>query len=530
MPLHRLLASSVLCIAVLFLAGGCAQQAEPPAQPEPSVQKEPSAKPQACVEYPGLAALMRDNNSPRAWSVGRRYGAYQDVLGRCYGLFPDGGYSISDCNRLLRFHNLLEPAAESDRREIRAELLANKCGARINRPLQAIKGTCDAAVESSPTNPLARFSRGRFHMESGNWDAAIADFSVGIVHSPCFLPPFLYRSYAYLRDDRFPEAQSDLDTLLAGKSDVLPALILQELLRYRWGDRDGALSGLERLNSTYPEYDGAHALRAQLLANEGEFGAALAAIDEAIRRDSLPRSAIWRIIRGKIRLAMGATAEAVADFRQAVAIDGRREEYRFGLATALSCSGRLAEAVPAFDLAKARAGLWNSRYYKAGWVARAWILGTASDDGVRDGNAALKDALNFWASPLNGVTDTDRLYSDAIELEAVSRAEIGKFEEAVELQRKAIDAALRNQKPERTISEMRARLDLYESRQPYRTKTFCPEPPPEDPYRWLLEEPWHTQRKINPFDSAVTDPILSGGFTAQGTRPCARCTFSPPHS
>ena len=507
-------ASSVVCAGLVFLVGGCARQLEPSVRQNPSAQQEltakqtSSAEPQACIEFPGLAALARDRSNLRAWSIAGRGDSYVDVIGSCYGLPRDRGYRSIDCDRLLKFHNLLEPAEENERREIRAELLANKCDFYIGRSSWRAEETCEEAVESSPTNPLALYARGRFHMAAENWQAAIEDFSVAIDGRPCFPSLFLHRAYAAMHRGRFSDAKTDLDVILAENPGLVAVRTFRELLRYRQGDRERALLGLEWINAVYPDYDGAHVLRAQLLAGEGRFGAAIAAIDEAIRRDSLPRSAKWRAIRGQIRLAMGDPAKAVTDFEQAVAIDNDKDEYNFGLATALACSGQLAEAIPAFNLAKNRARIGNPSYYYADWLARAWILATASDDVLRDGNAALKEVTGFRAPIWKGVGPSYRLYSDAIEVEAASRAEIGEFRKAVELQRKAIDSALQNGKPDGTISEMRARLGLYASGRSYRSDAYCPDPPPEDPYRWLLDAPWHTERKINPFESVLAGPIL----------------------
>ena len=532
MPWSRIVVPVVACAVVLTLAGGCAQTSEPSEKQEPSSRRESPVKPQACTRYPGLVALARDKSFLRAWWV-RGNVPYADVMGSCYGSPRKGGYRGVDCKKLLKFHGLIGPVTESGRRELRAEILANYCDYLRDRVFSKAEEHCEEAIESSPINPLARYARGRLYMKKGLWKAAIADFSVSIDRSPCFLPALFHRANAYMQRGLFSEAQADLDAIDAEQSNLRPIPIFRELLRYQQGDRKGALSRLERMTAIDPGYEEAYVLRAQLLADEGRFQAALAALERVIRFDDLPSSAKWRAIRGRVHLAMGAPAKAVADFEQAVAIDNDEDAYNFGLATALACSGRLAEATEAFSLAKNRANISNPKYYYSAWIARAWLLATASEDALRDGNAALKELTGFWAPIWKGAAPSNRLYSDVIEVEAASRAEVGEFEKAIELQKKAIDTALRNRKREGTISEMRTRLGLYESGQPYRTDAFCPELPPEDPYRWLLEAPWHTERKINPFESAATGPILSGGSIAQGGLPCAPRIYSSsdlPHS
>ncbi len=345
----RLVAPPLAVAVVLLLSGGCAQT------PEPIQERLP------CSETPGQLLTDLNQNFLSRWISGK-YGYYKKVRGDCYRSLDSSLFSkvrISACDRLQSFHGLEEPVADSDRMEFRAELLANKCDAlRLDGAPEAMD-TCDSAVGSSATNPLARFYRGRLHADMEDWEEAITDFSASVDRSPCYLTAFLHRGYAYMALGQFAEAQTDLDKILAQHSDLLRISAFQQLLRYQGGDRQAALANLKMIGRAHPTYDGAHALLAQLLASEERFTEAIAAIDEAIRRDRQPYSPHWRIIRGNIRLDMGTPDDAIADFKDATVIDSFVGKSHFGLASALACSGRNDKALSSFEVAAIRLTPFN---------------------------------------------------------------------------------------------------------------------------------------------------------------------------
>ncbi len=87
----------------------------------------------------------------------------------------------------------------------------------------------------------------------------------------------------------------------------------------------------------------------------------------------------------------------------------------------------------------------------------AWLLATCPADGVRDGKRAVEHARR--ACELTNWEDASSL--DTL---AAANAEAGSFDDAIRWARQAVDLTDDPQKKQ----EISARLDLYESRRPYR--------------------------------------------------------------
>jgi hypothetical protein len=87
------------------------------------------------------------------------------------------------------------------------------------------------------------------------------------------------------------------------------------------------------------------------------------------------------------------------------------------------------------------------------------VLAAAPDDRVRDGARAVSIMTDLWK--------TQRTPAMA-ETMAMGLAEMGRFPDAIEWQRTAIDGAKQVGRPE-MIPALTANLRLYEQRQPCRT-------------------------------------------------------------
>ena len=88
----------------------------------------------------------------------------------------------------------------------------------------------------------------------------------------------------------------------------------------------------------------------------------------------------------------------------------------------------------------------------------AWILATAPDARVRNGEEALRLARLAVESGAEGVT---------IDTLAAAYAEVGLFDEAIAEQKRAIDMA-RAAGDLDAVADRESRLELYRNRQPYR--------------------------------------------------------------
>ncbi len=190
--------------------------------------------------------------------------------------------------------------------------------------------------------------------------------------------------------------------------------------------------------------------RAAVLADQGDFAAAVADCDAAIRLD--PESEVAHVCRGNFLASSGELDRALADFDRAIQLDPgyALAHYSRGFTAVLKGDARRALA----DLDEA--ARLDPRDPLAP-RARAWLLAAWHDPAVRDPSSAV-------ASGTRACELTD--WSDAPSLAALAaaHASAGDFAAAVSTQEKAV--ALRPEGPARI--EAHRRLALYRGGSPYR--------------------------------------------------------------
>ena len=193
-------------------------------------------------------------------------------------------------------------------------------------------------------------------------------------------------------------------------------------------DFERARASLEQALRVAPERVDARVDLAKLAVHKGELERALLHLDEALERD--PSDADVHDVYGVILLNQGDADGAERHLLTAVEVDpsygsawnnlgylyettGRNEQ-------AIECYGQVIETAPRSPSAPVAArGL-------------AWLLATASDPSLRDGARAVEAAelARRNASPQDG-----RMW----EIAAAAYAEAGRFEQAAELQRRAVE-------------------------------------------------------------------------------------------
>jgi tetratricopeptide (TPR) repeat protein len=94
----------------------------------------------------------------------------------------------------------------------------------------------------------------------------------------------------------------------------------------------------------------------------------------------------------------------------------------------------------------------------------AWILATAPDDQLRDGNRALQLAIRICQITSNRAPR----YLDTL---AAASAEVGRFDQAITTEQQAIALAQQGGFT-KLAQEMALRLKLYQAHQPYRDPTL----------------------------------------------------------
>jgi tetratricopeptide (TPR) repeat protein len=182
------------------------------------------------------------------------------------------------------------------------------------------------------------------------------------------------------------------------------------------GDFTAAIADADAAIRLDPENEVAHTCRGNFLASSGDLDGALAALDAAIRLD--PAYALAHYARGFTAALKGDLSRALADLDEAARLDPH-------------------------DPAAPR--------------ARAWLMAAWPDPACRDAPAAV-------AAATRACELTDWSDAPSVAALAMAHAASGDFAAAVSVQEKAV--ALRPDGPIRI--EANRRLALYRSGQPYR--------------------------------------------------------------
>ncbi len=204
-----------------------------------------------------------------------------------------------------------------------------------------------------------------------------------------------------------------------------------------------------------------------------------------------PDSPEARIALGRCLLEQGDAQAALEQYAEAVRLRSGSPDAHFNLAVSMVETGNLDDAQSHFERTIALAPKNPLAYYRLGLLRRhrgahadavsvfraglaaapdyvplnqalAWTLATSPDDAVRDGAVAVQIAHH--ACQLTRFEDARCL--DAL---AAAYAEQGRFDDAVETMRKAIELANSASHPDHA-RELSGRLKSYEQQQPVRAK------------------------------------------------------------
>ena len=154
---------------------------------------------------------------------------------------------------------------------------------------------------------------------------------------------------------------------------------------------------------------------------------------------------------GIVLLQKGRAGEAIEHLEKAEEINPRNTQTYYNLGAALYMQGRISEA-----LAEWRAGLHVDPEDLPLLSQSAWVLATNPQASIRNGSEAVELAAR--AVKLSGAKDPATL--DTL---AAAYAAAGRFPEAVQTARQALALAT-----EPLANELKGRIALYESNQPFR--------------------------------------------------------------
>jgi len=202
----------------------------------------------------------------------------------------------------------------------------------------------------------------------------------------------------------------------------------------------------------------AHYVRAytglgNLLYKKGEMEASISVRQQALKLD--PDNAVLHNDLGRALAASGDVTVAVDAFSRAIDLKPASANYRANLGFAFEQLGRELEAIVQY-----RESLRLNAKNLPVINALAKLLSTSSDDTVRDGNQAV-----YWAERLCDLIGQQ--HPEGLDTLASAYAEAGRFPEAVDTARRAINSA-KKMKMEDLANGIRERLALYQAGQAYR--------------------------------------------------------------
>jgi tetratricopeptide (TPR) repeat protein len=358
----------------------------------------------------------------------------------------------------------------------------------------------EKALALQPREAAALYRLGRAKLAANDYAGAVSDLERALalrpdasaIHYPLAL------AYRSLGDTR----RADTQTQMRGNVDVAPVDPLMQqvgsLLRNAAADEvrgseavakrqwPEAITYLRQAIAAAPDNASTHLNLGTALYQTGDAKGALQEFQTAASLS--PGLAKAHYGAGIVLEAGGRDRDAIDEFAAAVNADPALAEARLSLADALRRTGRSADSLPHYAeiirtnpaASQAQFGygmaLVRMRRYReardrlsmavdtypdqAGFAhALARLLAAAPDATVRDGRRALM--------LMEGLFRTQRTL-EMMQTMAMTQAELGNYEEAVNWQRQALAAATQARRGD-LASRLQENLTLYENRQPCRT-------------------------------------------------------------
>lgn len=326
------------------------------------------------------------------------------------------------------------------------------------------------AVEGDPEYALGRYNLGLALVRSGRPEEAVEAFEAALELDPEYRDAHFNLAMALADLGRPEEAVDHFERTYRIDPQDRAAHLEWAVALGRSGRHAEAIRELEAVLAERPGEARALLHLGASLAETGRLEAAEQRFRQVLAGDAVPATraqARWQL--GVLAERRGDLAAAAEEYRAAVGLDDGLRDAHLALAHALGRSGRYAEAAAAFGeavrlapaderahfgramslllagedrearrrLEEALAGMPRSLPL-AHVLAR--LLATSSEPAVRDGERALEIAFSILESDPT---------LDHAETVAMALAEVGRFDEAVELQARAVAEARRRGDPGR---------------------------------------------------------------------------------
>jgi membrane protease YdiL (CAAX protease family)/Flp pilus assembly protein TadD len=185
-----------------------------------------------------------------------------------------------------------------------------------------------ALYHAAPGDPRSAWGyneRGNRHLDQGEFDDAIADYTEAIRLAPKDAVAYANRGLALLKKGQHAEALPDLNRAIDLDPRMANAYLSRGVVWHQLGRHDEALADYDRTLRLNPGEVLAYSNRALIRLDRRDFDGALADLDEVLRKET---TAATLVVRGHVHLHKGAPEAAVRDLTEAIRLEpGNAEAF-----------------------------------------------------------------------------------------------------------------------------------------------------------------------------------------------------------
>ena len=271
-------------------------------------------------------------------------------------------------------------------------------------------------LELNPDSAIARANLGGIYLTRQQYARAKNEFDKAIKLSANDAALYFQRAMTEKKLHQMEQSLEDLNRAIFLQPDFLNAYFQRGLCLLKLNKIKMSLSDFDIVIAKKPGFTPAYKGRGIAKLQLGMYNESIIDLTTALERS--PSDLELYSNRGLAYSALGSFAFAIADFENALELRPKKDP-----------------------------GVLNNL---------AWLLATCPKSQYRDGNLALKHATE-------ACEQSDWSNYSALDTLAAANAELGRFEDAIGWQEKAIANA-----PERMTGELRKRLELYKKEKPFR--------------------------------------------------------------
>jgi tetratricopeptide (TPR) repeat protein len=314
----------------------------------------------------------------------------------------------------------------------------------------------DEAVKLTPTDADVLRFRGMNYLTQNNLELAITDFNAAISLDPKDAETYEARGMAEAAGNKLDESLASFSKAIELEPNSPAALTHRARIRAMKSDVPGALADVEQAMKLRPSSQ-ALLLHASLLAASGKFEQALGELN--VLRQVMPDSPDVLMQVAAVHQAARQPEKAIEAYSHLLGVEPHNPAALRGRADMFLNQGKQAEAIADYEEALKvdgkNSGVLNNL---------AWVLATSPNDELRDGKRAIDLAKQACEV-------TEYKQAHIISTLAAAYAESGDWENAVTWSQKAVDLG-----DEQTKTQLAKELESYQQKKPWRE-----EAPPEEP-------------------------------------------------